>query len=184
MRRFLYTSFLILIVLGLLASAPSVGFAQLDLTPTVETIAPVETATPQPDGSIIHVVQYGQALITIATAYGVPPEELIALNDLDPDDPVLWVGRELIIRLAPTATVTPTATITIRPPTRTATLSPTPVTPTATRTITPTPTATPRALVPDIRKMNIDTRRSLGIASLVISILGLLAVLYFGFRKK
>lgn len=184
MRRFFFTSLLIFIVVGLLAGWVSLGFAQTYVTPTVQVIVPVETATPGPDGSIVHIVQYGQALLTIASAYGVPPEELIALNNLDPDNPVLWVGRELIIRLAPTATVTPTPTITQVPPTRTITPTPTPVIPTATRTITPTPSPTPRALMPDIRKMNVNTRRGLGIGSVVISLAGLLAVWYFGFRKK
>lgn len=185
MRRFIFTSLLIITALGLLIAAPTAVHAQLGATATDEPqIAPVVTATPQADGSIIHEVQYGQALVMIATAYGVPPNELITLNNLSATNPIIYPGQKLIIRLAPTATITPTPTLTVQPPTRTPTLTPTPVTPTATRTITPTPTATPRQLVPDFRKMNPGARRGLGIGFLAISALGLLAVLYFGFRKK
>lgn len=184
MRRFLFTSLLLILVLGLLAAAPTVIFAQIDLTPTVEVISPVETAAPQPDGSIVHVVQQGQALSMIAAAYGVPLSELIALNNLNEINPVIWPGDKLIIRVAPTATITPTPTSTMKPPTRTPTLVPTPVTPTATRTITPTPTATPLSLVPNFRDMDPDSRRGIAIGFLAVSVLGLLVVFYFGFRKK
>lgn len=184
MRRFLILSLLLLIVLAVLPGRIPVAQAQAGGTPTTEFISPVNTAAPQPDGSIIHEVQYGQALAMIATAYGVPVTELIALNNLTGTNPVLFPGQKLIIRLAPTATITPTSTSTLRPPTRTPTLSPTPVTPTATRTITPTPTPTPRALVPDFSKLDSPTRRGLGIGFVAVSVLGLAAVLFFGFRKK
>jgi hypothetical protein len=184
MRRFLFISLFIFAALGLLAGAPATAFAQVGGTPTVQLIAPVETAAPQPDGSIVHEVQYGQSVAMIATAYGVPMTELIALNNLSGTNPVLFVGQKLVIRLAPTATISPTPTSTLKPPTRTPTLTPTPVTPTATRTITPTPTRTPRALVPDFRRMEPDARRGWGIGFLVVSAAGMLAALYFGFRKK
>ena len=184
MRRFIFTSLLFLVLLSLLSTLPSPVLAQAGSTSTPQLITPVETATPQPDGSIIHEVQYGQALIMIASAYGVPMNELIALNNLNGTNPVLFIGQKLLIRLAPTATITPTPTTTLQPPTRTATLIPTPVTPTVTRTVTPTPTSTPRSLIPDFRKMNHTIRRELGYGILAISVLGLLAVLFYGFRKK
>lgn len=184
MRRFIYTSLLFLLLLALFSGSPSKVLAQAGSTSTPQLITPVETATPQPDGSIIHEVQYGQALVMIASAYGVPMNELIALNNLSGTNPVLFIGQKLVIRLAPTATITPTPTTTLRPPTRTVTLTATPVTPTVTRTITPTPTSTPRSLLPDFRKMNRSVRQPLGFGILIVSALGLLAVLFFGFRKK
>ncbi len=183
MRRFLFPSLLLLIALGLLAN-PSSAFAQMGGTPTVQDIVPVTTATPQPDGSIVHEVQYGQTLWMIADAYGVDRAELITLNNLTGNNPVLWVGQKLIIRLAPTPTTTPSPTSTLRPPTRTPTLVPTPITPTPTHTLAPTRTPTPRPLVPNFRTMDPAARRGIGISFLVISGLGLLAVFYFGFRKK
>jgi LysM repeat protein len=184
MRRIIFAPVFFLFLLGLFTGCPSPVQAQAGGTSTPQLITPVETATPQPDGSIIHEVQYGQALVMIASAYGVPMNELIALNNLSGTNPVLFIGQKLVIQLAPTATITPTPTTTLRPPTRTATLTPTPVTPTATRTITPTPTTTPRSLMPDFRKMNRNIRQPLGYGILAVSLLGLLAVLFFGFRKK
>ncbi|HWQ05081.1 MAG TPA: LysM peptidoglycan-binding domain-containing protein [Longilinea sp.] len=184
MRRFIFTALFFLLILSMVSERPCPVLAQAGSTSTPQLITPVETATPQPDGSIIHEVQYGQALVMIASAYGVPMNELIALNNLNGTNPVLFIGQKLVIRLAPTATITSTATTTLRPPTRTATLMPTPVTPTVTRTITPTPTSTPRSLMPDFRKMNRTIRHELGYGILAVSVLGLLAVLFFGFRKK
>lgn len=184
MRRFLISTLLTFLLLGSLASAPSVVMAQIGGTPTVQDIVPVTTATPQPDGSIIHEVQYGQTLWMIAEAYGVERDALITLNNLTGNNPVLWVGQKLVIRLAPTATITPSPTSTLKPPTRTPTLVPTPITPTPTHTIAPTRTPTPRPLVPNFQTMNPGARRGIGISFLAISAVGLLAAFYFGFRKK
>jgi hypothetical protein len=54
------------------ASLPAAG------TPaaTVALIMPVVTATPHPDGSVIHVVEPGQVLINIAAAYNMKLSEL------------------------------------------------------------------------------------------------------------
>lgn len=74
--------------------------------PTIAKIVPVEVATPRPDGSIIHVVQQGQALLHIATAYGVDLSELLRLNDLGVSA-IIYPGNELIIKPVE-ATPTPT----------------------------------------------------------------------------
>ena len=90
--------------------------------------APVDTATPQPDGSIVHVVQDGQALWNIAAIYGIETDELLALNQLT-ENTVIFPGDKLVVRsAADTPTVTPPATITPFPATATGT---------ATSTITP-----------------------------------------------
>jgi LysM repeat protein len=101
--------------------------------PTPLPIYRVLTATPKPDGSVIHVVQSGQTLIGIAEAYGLSVAELKALNNLTKD--AIYVGDKLTIHAAntpgptasPSATTTPTraATATLRP-TRTPTYSSTP----------------------------------------------------------
>lgn len=96
--------------------------------PTAIPIYAVQTSTPNPDGSIMHIVRSGQTLIGIAEAYGVLVAELKDLNNMTSDD--IYVGDKLIIRLAstpgPTRTSTPTSTPTraatpTRNPTRTAT---------------------------------------------------------------
>ena len=87
----------------------------------------VQAATPDADGAIIHIVQPGETLITIAEAYGIPLSELLGLNGLNSES-VIYPEDKLIIRPANTPTptdlpsVTPSATATITPtrrPTRT-----------------------------------------------------------------
>lgn len=85
---------------------------------------PVITSTPQPNGSVIHVVGEGQTLWTIAAIYGLDLDQLLSLNGLT-EDAFVFPGDELIVRAAPTATPTPAP-----PPSAT----PSPVPPTATLT--------------------------------------------------
>ncbi len=56
----------------------------------------VTTATPDADGRIVHEVQPYQTLITIAGAYNVTVERILALNGLQPDWP-LSIGQKLLI---------------------------------------------------------------------------------------
>ncbi|GAB4463518.1 MAG: hypothetical protein Kow0070_24130 [Anaerolineales bacterium] len=56
----------------------------------------VVTATPDADGRIIHEVQPYQTLITIAGAYNVTVERILALNGLQADWP-LSIGQKLLI---------------------------------------------------------------------------------------
>ena len=49
-----------------------------------------------PDGSVYHIVGYGQVLINIAAAYGVRPGDLAALNRITPDK--IYDGQKLLIR--------------------------------------------------------------------------------------
>ena len=58
----------------------------------------VVTATPKFDGTVTHIVQYGQTLLTIAEAYGITVEELRALNGFAADFTAIWPEDELIIR--------------------------------------------------------------------------------------
>lgn len=115
------------------ASAPPAGFT------------PFATATPQADGAIIHEVRPNDALWSIAISYGVTINDLLRLNNLVAGS-VIRPGQQIIVRPAPTVTMTATPSQT---PTPTRTASPTPrptrtVTPTATDLPTVTPTATPR----------------------------------------
>jgi len=87
------------------------------------------TNTPQPDGSIIHVVELGETLWVISWAYGIPVDEIIRLNNLQND--FIFVGDHLLIQegtaanpIPPTSTVTPTSTI-IAPTTPSSTINPT-----------------------------------------------------------
>jgi len=112
----------------------------------------VLTVTPYPDGSVIHIVQSGHTLYTIAEAYNTTVQAILDLNNRRLEDR-LYVGDKLLVRAANTATPTldVTLTPTMRPatatrrPTRTATALP--PTPTATATPTVTPTATPTSVL-------------------------------------
>lgn len=138
-------------------------------------VEPVITATPQEDGSIIHIVRYGQALSTISEWYKVSMEQIMALNGMTTSS--IFVDQKLLIRLAPTITTTPTRTPTVRRPTRTPTVTPIPRTPTPTRTITPTPT---KSLLDTLPKID---RQWLGLGLLIASSIGLVLVLLFSFIK-
>lgn len=100
--------------------------------PTALPVVRIEAATPNADGSIIHVVQQGQTLIGIATVYDVPIQELLALNNLTMDSIILPGDKILVKPADPTPTLTP---IQIPP---TATEPPT-ASPTATASLHETP---------------------------------------------
>lgn len=72
---------------------------------------PVVTVTPQLDGSIVHVVEEGQTLWTVAAVYGIDLKQLLSLNGMTADS-LVHPGDRLIVRAAPTATATtaPSAT--------------------------------------------------------------------------
>ncbi|HSM55434.1 MAG TPA: LysM peptidoglycan-binding domain-containing protein [Candidatus Sulfomarinibacteraceae bacterium] len=72
-------------------------------------ITPIELAQPREDGSIVHVVQDGQALWQIAAHYEVELPKLLLYNGLDEDD-YLQPGDEVIVRLADGAPIPPTPT--------------------------------------------------------------------------
>lgn len=79
-------------------------------------VIPVVVATPQADGSILHIIRSGQTLWTVAAVYKVPLEELLALNGL-PENAVIYPGDEIIIQVASLATPTKIDSTTEAPPT-------------------------------------------------------------------
>ena len=67
-----------------------------------QIIYPVETTTPQADGTIIHTVRQGQSPWAIAIAYGTKIIALAAANNLYPqDNPTIYEGQTLIIPVTP-----------------------------------------------------------------------------------
>ncbi len=80
-------------------------------------VTPIELAEPREDGSIVHVMQQGQALWTVAAYYDVDLDYLYLINSLTEDN-VLHPGDEVTVRLAdgqePPPTPTPPLTYTVR----------------------------------------------------------------------
>ena len=108
----------VLYATGSSAASPSTGvYSTMPTTAVTAAVALVQVATSLPDGSIIHIVESGEALWNIAAAYDKTVDELLELNNVSED--VITVGQEIIIQGAYTPTPTPLPTSTPQPPTRT-----------------------------------------------------------------
>jgi LysM repeat protein len=103
----------------------------------------IEPSTPNPNGSITHIVRAGDTLGSISLAYNISIADLLRLNNMKIGE-TIYVGEKIVIKGADPATPTePTGTPTTRP-----TITPWP-TATVTQTNTPLPpTATPAPALP------------------------------------
>ncbi len=96
----------------------------------IQYIQPVIVATARPDGDVIHEVLYGNALWSIAIAYGVKIEQIQRYNNIQ--DTTIYTGQKLLVQKGatqpiPTAADTSTPTSPAgRPPTSTASPTTTP----------------------------------------------------------
>ena len=145
------------------------GFGDILPQTNVTPISPVVVSTPNSNGAIYHIVQYGQTLEMIAVAYGISLAELRTLNGLAEGASDIYIGQSLILRVSQPPTETPTLTPTTPPPTRT----PRSITPIMTPTPIPTATATARSLIPHGISFQ---RKKMGIILLGIGTAGLLAM--------
>ncbi|MBN1120488.1 MAG: LysM peptidoglycan-binding domain-containing protein [Anaerolineae bacterium] len=95
-----------------------------------EVVSAVIVATPDADGALWHTVEQGQAVWHIAAAYNVDVYDLLALNGLTEDNPLIFPGDRLLIQPIPTPTptrsptITPEASATAAPSTTTRTPEP------------------------------------------------------------
>mgnify|MGYP005813962501 CR=1 FL=1 len=151
---------------------------QQEVTPDVSYII---TSTPNPDGSIVHVVKEGETLWAISLAYGVTGEQIQVNSGNSPAATEVYIGQVLIIKLPDPATATPENTAT---PTR---ITPSATTPRPTRTPhptkTPLPSPTPTLDPPMTYKVFGNSQR-VGLAMFGISGIGVVLVILFGFVKK
>jgi LysM repeat protein len=77
-----------------------------------QIIFPVQIATPQADGRVIHLVKQGQTLWSIAIAYNTKIVALTSVNNLAFDNPIIYVGQRLYIPItARPQTAVPTSTV-------------------------------------------------------------------------
>ena len=159
----------------------------------VALIAPVVTSTPRPDGSVVHVVGYGQSLWQIAITYGVHIDDIRILNGLPAGSTTIYEGQKLIIR--PVGSVTPIATASPTRPTTTSSLIPEPAatrrsptathpvqkyTVTPTRTLIPAPTITPAPSFTSA--ISLDSRTVL-VGAIFFAAAALFVVFLLSFRK-
>lgn len=167
-------------------SAQSDVVVQASNTPTSppqQTAVPIIVSTPLPDGTVKHIVGGGQFLWAIAEIYNVTVEDLLELNDLEPDAIVI-PGDELIIFPSYTPTSTPIGEPSATPPPRYS-HTPSLETPLATSKsfapATASPTETPKV---EPRFRTNAKNPLVVITAVLISGGSLAAALYFSLRQR
>lgn len=150
-------------------------------------IQPIATAQANPDGSVIHVVQFGQTLWGIAEAYDINMITLLEQNYLT-EESAIFPNQELLIVPANieidedaemAATTTPT-----EEPTPTATRTPT-RTPWPTRTaVSPTPTEVPNQAGSFLVNIFSGDTLGIGIGLVAVSLLGIVLMFFTSSRLK
>lgn len=95
----------------LVAGVPSSGGASPTNPPQAPPliITPIQLAEPAEDGSVVHLVQPGQALWSLAAHYQTPLAEILLLNNLR-ENVILQPGDRIWIRLADGMEPPPTPT--------------------------------------------------------------------------
>ncbi|OGO27506.1 MAG: hypothetical protein A2Z16_17380 [Chloroflexi bacterium RBG_16_54_18] len=88
---------------GQATSVPGEAEATSAATPA---ILPIQIASPMPDGSVVHLVEYGQSLWQIAVAYNTTIQSINQLNNIS-NETVIWPGDQLIV--LPPGSITPAA---------------------------------------------------------------------------
>jgi uncharacterized protein YkwD len=164
--------------------APTSGAAQpvsQSLQNQPITFSSIITSTPGPDGAIIHTVQAGETLWTIAISYDVLIDQILTNSGLSLGTTQVFEGQDLIIQAPSDPTPTPTITLTPEPITPTPTEPRPTMTPHPTRT--PAPTATPTT-PPSALHQALGDGKNVGLGLILISGLGLILVIYLGFIKK
>jgi hypothetical protein len=142
-----------------------------ELGPLAQYSIPVALSTARPDGDVIHEVQYGQSLWSIAIQYGTTIEQLKRLNGLS-DDTVV-PGWKLLVQKGATQPAPATATLIPSASDQTATPMPT-------RTWTVTPATAPNEMSMFAQSLGAN---KIVVAALIVSFSVLVAAV-IGFRKK
>ncbi len=153
-------------------------------------IQAVATAQPNPDGSVIHIVQFGQTLWAIAEAYEISMVKLLEQNYLT-EDSAIYPNQELLIvpanleveevlaeddtEATPTPTEEPTPT-----PTRTPTRTPLPQVDEA----APTPTEAPNPAGNVLANIFCGDTLWVGIGLVAVSLFGIALLFFTSSRLK
>lgn len=148
-------------------------------------VMPVATAEPNPDGSVIHIVQPGQTLWAIVDAYEISMADLLAQNgltedsDIFPDQELLIVPASIEIEAESETTATP-ETITPTPlpsPTKTAE-------PQREATNAPTPTEAPQTQSGFLANIFSGETLWIGIGLVAVSVFGIALLFFTSSRLK
>ena len=93
-------------VLTAIAQGGSIGGADSSIP---QYIIPVKRSTARPDGNVIHKVQYGQSLWSIAVTYNTTIDQIRAWNNLG-DSIDIYDGQVLLVQMGATQPPPPTTT--------------------------------------------------------------------------
>jgi LysM repeat protein len=124
-------------------SAPGAATAVPTAPPYVNFVVP---QAPQQDGSIVHTVQEGDTVDSIAFAYGITRADLLALNNLQ-SATFIFPGQKLIVKQATAGSASAQATDDSAPPEATAETEPTEQTTQVAQAATTEPPATAPVVV-------------------------------------
>lgn len=94
-------------------AAPAAGSAAATPIPTIPAeVGFVQPQNEQSDGSIVHVVQPGDTIDSIAVAYGLTRADVLAVNPDIRDPRIIQIGQRIVIR-PPSSEATPEAEPTV-----------------------------------------------------------------------
>ena len=144
----------------------------------VFSYTPVLTSTPNPDGSIIHIVKEAESLLLIALSYNVPLQTIRDYNGFATQGVIIFPGQQIVIRKSFSDTSTGQANITTTgQPVSTATTAPS-FTPRPPSTATPSPTLLPLTPTPTPSPTpSFISQVSLGGVGLFILFLGVVSLI-------
>jgi LysM repeat protein len=157
---------------------------------TPVALVPLITMTALADGTIIHVVGYGQTLWSIALAYGVHIDQIRAWNNIAPDSTEIYAGQLLLIRPASLVTPLPIDSTSTPPVIAPVVISQTPPSPhptvVNTASITPSPTPTVEQVFEPIPPGSASTfeNRTLPLIGAASLIIGFTILAFFLLRQK
>jgi LysM repeat protein len=142
-------------------------------TPTPRPLTAIEKLTPASDGNYYHEVHSGETLTWIAGLYDVRLADLLAWNGLASDS-IIRPSQQLLLRVTPPPTATPTPAPPI--PSATPSIGGTPLTPTATQELIATLASS-------------DTEAQIGLSGMIVPlavvliIAGLLLLMWVARRR-
>jgi uncharacterized protein YkwD len=133
-------------------------------------MVPITKSTAGPDGNVIHKVQYGQTLWSIAIDYGTTIKSIKALNNLGESE-LVYQGQDLLVLQGVTPPPLSTPTVVLLP-SSIPTLTDSPSTPQMVFPFTAVATVTPTLIIEDNESNSGGSSRLLVILLIIASFVG------------